>query len=261
MTQAAAAGAKPLEGDSAFDAVAADYDLTFGLSPAGRLFRFRLAERIQAHVRPGAHLLDIGSGTGEDAVWLSGQGFRVTAIDPSPAMVEIASRKARSMRGGPAFQRSGLLDFSSSEAFDVAYSNFGALNCIEPGLIGPELSRFLSPGGKAFLVLMGSRPLPLLLREGPSSWSRRARTRVPMGGSSVDVFYSSPGAFLRALGREFKVDRTETLGFLTPPPSAAGWPRRNPILFGLLAAFERTVARSLLLAGFSDHFLIELTRR
>ena len=260
MTQAATAHVEPLEGPAPFDALAADYDATFGLAPAGRLFRFRLAERVEAAMNPGTSLLDIGSGTGEDAVWLSGKGFRVTGIDPSPSMVDIASAKARMMRGGPTFHTSGVLDFNPTSAFDAVYSNFGAINCVGPRGLAPALSRLLVPGGRAFLVLMGSRPLPLLVREGPGGWKRRVPSRVRLGGGFVDVVYPSPGALAKTLGPDFRIERTETLGALVPPPSMAGWPHRNPILFGLLAALERMVSRRRILAGFSDHFLVELSR-
>ena len=39
-------------------------------------------------------VMELGAGSGSDAVWLAGQGFKVTAIDLSPTAVEIARRKA-----------------------------------------------------------------------------------------------------------------------------------------------------------------------
>lgn len=39
-------------------------------------------------------VLELGAGTGSNAVWLAGQGFKVTAVDISPTAIEIACRKA-----------------------------------------------------------------------------------------------------------------------------------------------------------------------
>ncbi len=39
-------------------------------------------------------MLEIGAGTGSDAIWLTKQGFKVTAIDVSPTAIEIARKKA-----------------------------------------------------------------------------------------------------------------------------------------------------------------------
>jgi SAM-dependent methyltransferase len=52
-------------------------------------------ERVVAEVpiRPG-RALELGCGTGANAVWLARQGFDVTALDLSPAAVERARRRA-----------------------------------------------------------------------------------------------------------------------------------------------------------------------
>ncbi len=41
--------------------------------------------------------LDVGCGSGRDAAWLAGQGWRVTAVDPSAAMLAGARRIHRSL--------------------------------------------------------------------------------------------------------------------------------------------------------------------
>ena len=43
---------------------------------------------------PGQHMLELGCGTGEDAVWLAQHGLTVTATDASSAMLEQTRRKA-----------------------------------------------------------------------------------------------------------------------------------------------------------------------
>jgi SAM-dependent methyltransferase len=42
--------------------------------------------------------LDVGCGSGRDAAWLAGQGWRVTAVDPSAAMLAGARRLHRGLR-------------------------------------------------------------------------------------------------------------------------------------------------------------------
>lgn len=44
-------------------------------------------------IRP-CSVLELGAGTGSDAVWLVKQGFRVTAIDVSPTAIDMARKKA-----------------------------------------------------------------------------------------------------------------------------------------------------------------------
>jgi SAM-dependent methyltransferase len=247
---------------SPFDAVASDYDATFGGWPAARLFRFRLIERIEQSVPPRSSLLDIGSGSGEDAVWLASLGFRVRGIDPSAGMIEVAREKARRAHSSAEFEHTGLASFSSNQVFDAVYSDFGAMNCVPLEEWAKALTRLVRPGGRVFLVLMGPRPLPERLISGKSAWTRRLQSEAPVDANrSIWVNYPEPGAIGRALQPEFDVARTETLGVVVPPPGVAKWPRRHPILFGLLAGLEMAVTRRRFLCRFSDHFLIELARR
>ncbi len=50
-----------------------------------------LYERFLAHVPPGGHILDVGCGSGRDALAFQQLGYRVTAFDPSPTLARLAS--------------------------------------------------------------------------------------------------------------------------------------------------------------------------
>ena len=249
------------EASSPFDAVAEGYDRTFGRSPAGRLFRFRLAERIGARVPRGSRLLDIGAGTGEDAVWFTQQGFEVLGLEPSSGMAAVARAKAERAGVAVSFEERSFEGFAPAAPFDAAYSDFGAMNCVPLAAWAAGLSRLVRPGGFLFLVLMGRRPLPALLRSGPEAWRRRGRATAPLGDRDVPVTYPGPKEVTAALASSFAITGTETLGLLVPHPGADDWPRRHPILFGVLAGLERLATRRRFLCGFSDHYLVELRRR
>ena len=79
---------------TAFDALAADYDASFTATPLGTLLREAVWRRLDARFAPGDRVLELACGTGEDAIHLARRGVQVTAIDASPAMVEVARRKA-----------------------------------------------------------------------------------------------------------------------------------------------------------------------
>jgi len=50
---------------------------------------------VAARIAPGTHVVDAGCGTGTDALWLAGQGFRVDAFDFARGCFVSAARKAR----------------------------------------------------------------------------------------------------------------------------------------------------------------------
>jgi SAM-dependent methyltransferase len=243
--------------------VAASYDGTFGQNAVGRLFRFRLAERVMSGIAPGSRVLDIGCGTGEDAWWLAGQGYAVLGIDESPRMIEAA--RAKSSRPGLEieFQCLSVEAFAAQgRKFDAVISNFGALNCVPLAQWTEIVPRLLNSGGRGFAVLMGDRPLPERLRIGSGGRSSRKRqTEVAVGSSPVTVHYESASTIRAALERTARVDHVETMGCLVPGPAFADFPRRHPLITGVLAMGESVVRTAPWFRDVGDHTLFEFTAR
>ncbi len=77
-----------------FDTVAAEYDARFTEHALGRWLRAAVWAHLDEAFQPGDSVLELGCGTGEDAVHLARRGVRVHATDGAAAMVEIARHKA-----------------------------------------------------------------------------------------------------------------------------------------------------------------------
>lgn len=246
----------------AFDQVAATYDATFGLSPTGRFFRFRLAERMMASLKPGSQVLDIGCGTGEDALFMAGQGHAVHGIDSSPAMVAAAAAKASLIRSAATFECRSLESLKPSAArFDAVFSNFGALNCVPLDLWTDIVPNLLAPDGRGYVVLMGDRPLPEAFRSGASKRPRGPGAAVAVGTGTVTTFYEPVSAVVASLSTRARVAHVEALGCLVPGPTYADFPRRHPLVTGLLAIGESVLRRAPFFRERGDHTLFEFTRR
>ena len=133
---------------SAFDGLAQEYDAQFTATTLGTLLRrmsWRHFERVFAQRES---LLEIGCGTGEDAIHLASLGHRVLATDASLQMMRVARHKAE--RAGCAhrirflwlpMERLGAE--LAGERFDGVYSNFGAINC------APSLDALAARAGAA----------------------------------------------------------------------------------------------------------------
>src|SRR5262245_51254539 len=78
----------------AFDDMAAAYDAVFTASALGRSLRTLTWERLDAALPNSGRVLEIGCGTGEDAIHLARRGVDVLATDPSPSMLRVAAEKA-----------------------------------------------------------------------------------------------------------------------------------------------------------------------
>lgn len=246
----------------AFDEVAATYDATFGLSPSGRLFRFRVAERLMSALKPQSQVLDIGCGTGEDALWLARLGYVVHGIDASPAMVGAAAAKALRNGSAATFECRSLESLKAEGLrFDAVMSNFGALNCVPLDTWTDIVPGLLARDGRGFVVLMGERPLPETFRFGGPRRPRGPGAPVRVGTSTVTTFYEPVSAVVASLSTRARVAHVEALGCLVPGPTYASFPRRHPLAAGLLAMGESLLRRAPFFRSRGDHTLFEFTPR
>ena len=255
---------------AAFDALAADYDAAFTHSTLGGLLRRAVWRRLEAAFAPGDRVLDLGCGTGEDAVHLAGRGVRVLALDAAPGMADVARAKAQAAGAGDrvevrALPVERLAELSAAGPFDGAYSNFGALNCVaDLAPVARDLAACTRSGARVLLCLMG-RAAPWewawhLARGAPAKAFRRLRP----GGTTwrgLSVRYPSLRAVRRAFRPEFRFAGARAVGALLPPSYAEGWARRHPALLRRLDAWERRLEAVPPLPWLADHVLVELVRR
>lgn len=260
-----------------FDAVAAGYDAAFTDRRLGRWLRAIVWAQLARAFRPGDRLLELGCGTGEDAVWLARRGMKIDATDASPAMLAETRRKAAAA-GVDESVTTRVLDLTAplgslgapdGERYDGAYSNFGPLNCVEDRrALAGELARLVRPGGKLVLVVMG--PLCpweiawFLARFKPRAATRRFRSGQPArigDGGTVRVWYPSPRRLAREFAPYFQVRELAGVGLLLPPSEMGRLVDRVPGFFARLARLDRRFAGTLPWRWLNDHYLMVLERR
>lgn len=261
----------------AFDAVAGDFDARFGAWKSVAAQRRAVRRELLAAFPPGANLLELGGGTGEDALFLALSGRNVLMTDGSPAMAARAAAKARERGLGErvptrVLALEDLPSFAEERAraeaapFDGAFSNFASLNCVSDlSAVGRALARLLRPKARALLVVFGTACpgefLVELARRRPAAALRRlARGPVParISGNAFSVAYPSAGSFRRAFAPGLRLRRTVGIGVFVPPSAAEPWISSHPRLLSGLEAADRVFARPL--ARLGDHVLLDFER-
>ncbi len=257
----------------AFDGVAATYDEEFTDQHLGRLLRASVWRVLARTWAAGDQVVELGCGTGEDAAWMAERGMRIAATDVSTAMLDQARAKAvaRGVADRVSFTSLDLADPREVEGlngpFDGAFSNFGALNCVEDlRPLGAWLAPRLRPGGKLVLVLIG-RFCPweiahFAARGRLPTAIRRFRTgaRAHVGEGSLRVSYPSPARLVRQLGPDFQARSRRGVGWLLPPTDLAGLVGRHPKLFDSLARWDDRFGASGLARRTCDHWILEVER-
>ncbi len=260
----------------AFDGVAADYDARFAGRELGRWLRARVHEELAPYLKPGMRALELGCGTGEDALWLASLGLDVVATDSSPAMIGEARAKAERGPQGPAisFQPLDARDPAAAPEvmangpFDLVFSNFGALNCVpDRGPLAAWAANAVVPGGLFAATLMG----PFCLWETvrfmargrlPSAFRRsHGKTLAPVGPDAmIEVCYPGPGRFRRDFAADFGHEATVGVGVFLPTSDQADLVDRHPGLFRRLERLDRRLARLFPFRFLGDHYLTILRR-
>ena len=245
----------------AFDAIADVFDHRFGawMSVAAQRRAVR-AELLRAFA-VGERVLEIGGGTGDDASWLTKHGRRVFLTDASPAMVRIASRRVEAAVV-PAEQ---LYDLDEP-AFDGAFSNFAALNCVaDLRPVARGLAKLIRPGGQALLVIFGTccpgEVIVQLARRDLRAAFRRRQLVAParLGGQHFEVYYHRARTVVNAMDPWFRFVERRGIGICVPPSAAEPWITTHRRLLPAMTAIDRVVARPL--AALGDHVLYRFERR
>ena len=284
---------------SPFDAVATRYDAEFSDLRLGRMLRQRVWDVIGGLFHPGDHVLDLGCGTGTDALWLAGRGVRVTSIEASATMLSVARRAASHLEKEAAnrlnFVRGDLAELASLELgreletgvevstagaggsdhgahlrirFDGALSNFGALNCLPDRQgVAAALADRIRPDGRLVLVVMGPycpwEAATLLLGGHPREAMRRSRggDLAKVGDASVRVWYPSPRQLRRELSPWFIAERLIGVAAFLPHSGLAKRAQRWGKGLEILARLEALFGGRFPCSWFNDHYLLQLRRR
>lgn len=116
------------------------------------LFERAWLDRFLGLLSPGAHVLDLGCGTGDPiAAYTSDAGCRVTGMDASGAMLEIARRKAP----GGDWRQGDMRTLDLPDRFDgiLAWNSFFHLTRDEQRSVLPRLARHLRGPGALMLTV------------------------------------------------------------------------------------------------------------
>ncbi len=182
-----------LDTQQAFDSVAASYDRSNTENAILCAMRERVLAEVSRRVASRGRILDLGCGPGADDERLARAGYRVTAIDWSPHMVEEARARiaAAGLSGQVRLQHLGIhqLDRLPIGVFDAAYSNFGPLNCVpDLSAAATEIAARLRPGGVLIASVIGRVcPWELALYIVRGNWGRaRVRFAADAGRSAVE---------------------------------------------------------------------------
>jgi ubiquinone/menaquinone biosynthesis C-methylase UbiE len=248
---------------AAYDAVAPEYDALLARDKWMRRVLWRRYVRVFS---PGQHVLDLGCGTGQDALFLAGRGIRVTALDASPSMVDMLAAR---------LHREGLEEQIEARVEDIArlgarpaasvdglISAFAGLNTVaEPTLFAAHARRVLRPGGRLIAHLLAPPSLWDRLRSPRASaevWRRGERTIRVCGQPLRHLQLPARELYGRFFSADFRLLRAFALGFLLPDFLSG---RARATVMNLLGRIEERIGTRRPFLNWGRFVVLELEAR
>jgi SAM-dependent methyltransferase len=260
----------------AFDSASEEYDYTIKNNFINMWIRKRSIQELLDYARPDDVLLELGCGTGAEAMEISNHVAGVVATDISPGMIAVLRRKVDAKGAG---RKISVLKLGAAEISQaatsipggktrLAYSFNGALNC-EPSIesVPAELAKVMEQDGyfvcsiRNTLCLSEALVHGLFLQFDRMAPRKRQPIMVSVGGQDIPSYYYTPSTFARFFAPLFRVRRTIALPAILPPAylSDAYFRARGVLAFA--ERVERATAGTFPFNRFGDQTLFVFQKK
>jgi ubiquinone/menaquinone biosynthesis C-methylase UbiE len=230
--------------------------------------REHLQKKLAKNFKKEEHILEIGCGTGTDAIFIAEKGIFVTAIDPSKKMLEIAKRKVTDSGTGTHIElinvRGEDIIKLQNQVFTGAYSNFNALNHLEDlKKFSMDLASILQPKSKVYIVMLNKMCfiesfMHLLLLKPILAYKKLTDRQATL---SVKLKLFFPRRVKEIFSAHFDTVSITGFGIFIPPDNFSRLYRRLKVFFNIAGLFEVIISSVYPFYSFCDHYLIEMEKR
>lgn len=259
---------------NAFSRQSAVFDSLYGDNIIIRYKRDQVRAHLQQWLAPNSDVLELNSGTGEDALWFAAQGHRVHATDISAGMQQVLTDKVKAagFTGSVSTEQISFTQLEQLQAarqYDLIFSNFAGLNCTgELGQVVSSFSPLLKSGGIVTLVLMPKFCLWefLLLFKGRFKTAFRRffsskGVKAHIEGTYFRCWYYDPSYLISKMKKEYEWLGTEGLCTLVPPSYCENFPKKYPGSFNLLKAKEEKWKSRWPWKHIGDYYIISFRKK
>ncbi len=259
--------------EAAFTRQSAVFDELYSGDTIINYKRERVREHVLKYLAPGASILELNAGTGEDAIFFAQNAFKVHATDLSAGMQQELKKKVEkkqldSLISTEICSYTSLDELKNKGPYDLIFSNFAGLNCT--GDLDKVLASFnglLNPGGLVTLVILPKFCLweTLLVFKGKFRiafrrfFSKKGR-KANVEGTGFKCWYYNPSYIVKRLKSNFRVLSIEGLCTTVPPSYIEGFAEKHPRAFKFLKEKEEKLKSRRPWKYIGDYYIISLRK-
>lgn len=235
--------------------------------------------RLKQIFAPGAWVLALGCGAGEEALALASQGCMVWGIDDSPPLIAAAEATAKRLglterahfRHLALDRVHELQEEIPPERLTGAWSSLGAINRLEDfGALRDGLAHLLKPSGRLVLQALNDRSaFERLYAITHAAFPMLSRRKQPAEGSeglppaissSQRIWFREPQALANAFKPHFSVDKVVAINPLQPSLFLRDRYLRHAALYDQLGKLTSAIAESPSVVRSSDLYWLMMFR-
>lgn len=259
---------------TAFSRQAPLFDQLYSSDAIIRYKRQRVRTLMENFLTPGAQILELNAGTGEDAIYFAQRGYRVHATDISEGMQEILRNKVAELQLQNEITQeicsyTELERLQQQGPYDHVFSNFAGLNCTDKlDKVLESFNYLVKPGGTVTLVVLPKFCLWefLLLFRGlfKTAFRRFAGkkgAKAHIEGQHFRCWYYNPSFIRKKLKSTFDVMALEGLCTVVPPSYIENFALKHPGLFRSLVKKEDRWKSKWPWKVVGDYYIITLRKK
>ncbi|GAC1311619.1 MAG: hypothetical protein NVSMB24_31520 [Mucilaginibacter sp.] len=260
--------------EAAFTAQSEVFDRIYSGNTIINYKRERVRSHVLRYLPPNSSLLELNSGTGEDALFFAQKGHKVHATDISTGMQrELRQKIETAGMGGHVSTEicsfTNLSQLKSTGPYDLILSNFAGLNCThELDKVLLSFDALLKPNGIVTLVILPKFCLweTLLVFKGKFRTAFRRffsdnGRNAHIEGVYFKCWYYDPSFVISRLKGKFDLLSIEGLCTIVPPSYIEGFAEKHPTVYSFLKAKEDKLKSCWPWKYIGDYYIISLKKR
>ena len=262
------------EAASAFTKQAPVFDNMYGGDTIIQYKRERVRDHVNKFLKSQSNILELNSGTGEDAIYFARLGHKVHATDISGGMQDILRKKVKS-KGLDDKITTEICSYTKLDTinnrgpYDLIFSNFAGLNCTdELDKVCNEFDALLNSGGLVTLVILPKFCLweTMLFFKGKFKTSLRRffsknGVSAHIEGQYFKCWYYNPSQIKKIMGHRYEMIALEGLCTIVPPSYIEGFAEKHPKLFASLVKKESGLKTKWPWNSVGDYYIITFRKK